>query len=89
MSLWQEYEDRQTSESCFVKDLDRFELAVQGVEYERCQSHPFCNHSTIHFCTTAQGIEGLQSFFETTVPKIQHPEVIAWTQELSVHHIAR
>lgn len=40
MSIWQEYEERETRESCFVKDLDRFELAVQGVEYERCQSTP-------------------------------------------------
>lgn len=34
-SLWQEYEDGQTREAKFVKDLDRFELALQGVEYER------------------------------------------------------
>ena len=34
-SLWREYEDRQTDESKFVKDLDLFELGLQGVEYER------------------------------------------------------
>ncbi|KAM0793210.1 hypothetical protein ACM66B_000679 [Microbotryomycetes sp. NB124-2] len=33
-SLWEEYEARETPESKFVKDLDMFELAVQGVEYE-------------------------------------------------------
>ncbi|KAK4058065.1 hypothetical protein OIO90_000804 [Microbotryomycetes sp. JL221] len=33
-ALWQEYEARQTPEAKFVKDLDMFELAVQGVEYE-------------------------------------------------------
>lgn len=36
-SLWEEYEARQTPESKFVKDLDLFELAVQGVEYEACK----------------------------------------------------
>ncbi|KDE05398.1 hypothetical protein MVLG_04195 [Microbotryum lychnidis-dioicae p1A1 Lamole] len=36
-SLWREYEDRQTPEAKFVKDLDQFELAVQGVEYEKAQ----------------------------------------------------
>lgn len=34
-ALWNEYEDRQTLESRTVKDLDRFELALQAVEYER------------------------------------------------------
>ncbi|MCO5589765.1 hypothetical protein L7F22_043734 [Adiantum nelumboides] len=34
-TLWNEYEDRKTIESKIVKDLDRFELALQGVEYER------------------------------------------------------
>lgn len=33
--LWHEYEDRQTKESKLVKDLDRFELCLQAVEYER------------------------------------------------------
>lgn len=36
-SLWEEYEARETPESKFVKDLDLFELAVQGVEYEACE----------------------------------------------------
>lgn len=34
LDLWNEYEDRETIESKTVKDLDRFELALQGVEYE-------------------------------------------------------
>ena len=35
-ALWEEYEARETPEAIFVKDLDMFELGVQGVEYERC-----------------------------------------------------
>jgi 5'-deoxynucleotidase YfbR-like HD superfamily hydrolase len=32
----QEYEGQQTAEARFVKDLDRLELTLQTVEYERC-----------------------------------------------------
>lgn len=34
----QEYEARETPESKLVKDLDRLELILQAVEYERCES---------------------------------------------------
>jgi putative hydrolase of HD superfamily len=34
MSLWEEYEARNTPESKVVKDLDRFELLLQADEYE-------------------------------------------------------
>uniref|UniRef100_V5GVZ1 5'-deoxynucleotidase n=2 Tax=Kalmanozyma brasiliensis (strain GHG001) TaxID=1365824 RepID=V5GVZ1_KALBG len=34
-ALWEEYEARETKESKLVKDLDRFELSLQAIEYER------------------------------------------------------
>jgi len=34
-SLWKEYEEGRTAEAKFVKDLDRFEMASQALEYER------------------------------------------------------
>jgi putative hydrolase of HD superfamily len=34
-SLWHEYEQRQTREARFVKDLDLIEMALQASEYER------------------------------------------------------
>jgi len=34
-ALWKEYEDGVTAEARFVKDLDRFEMASQALEYER------------------------------------------------------
>lgn len=34
-SLWMEYEAQETPEARFVKDLDRFEMASQALEYER------------------------------------------------------
>ncbi|KAF8416150.1 hypothetical protein EV426DRAFT_712667 [Tirmania nivea] len=35
MSLWEEYEDGSTREAIFVKDVDKFELLCQAVEYEK------------------------------------------------------
>ena len=34
-SLWQEYEDGETAEARFVKDLDKFEMILQAYEYEQ------------------------------------------------------
>jgi putative hydrolase of HD superfamily len=33
--IWNEYEDMSTPEAVFVKDVDKFELMVQTLEYER------------------------------------------------------
>ncbi|KAI8804277.1 HD domain-containing protein [Cladochytrium replicatum] len=33
--LWKEYEDGVTYEALFVKDLDKFEMIVQALEYEK------------------------------------------------------
>lgn len=33
-ALWQEYEAQETDEARFVKDLDRFEMALQASDYE-------------------------------------------------------
>ncbi|KAI8378984.1 HD domain-containing protein [Blakeslea trispora] len=35
VDLWQEYEDASTPEALFVKDLDKFEMIVQALEYEK------------------------------------------------------
>ncbi|KAI5795498.1 putative hydrolases of HD superfamily [Peziza echinospora] len=35
MSIWQEYEDGITPEAIFVKDVDKYELLVQMIEYEK------------------------------------------------------
>jgi putative hydrolases of HD superfamily len=43
-SLWQEYENCETMEAKFVKDLDKFEMILQAFEYEKCKK-PFCYYS--------------------------------------------
>lgn len=40
VALWQEYEDASTKEALLVKDLDKFEMIVQALEYEKCKSGP-------------------------------------------------
>lgn len=39
MAVWQEYEDGVTLESKFVHDVDKIELILQMVEYERVHEH--------------------------------------------------
>lgn len=35
-AIWQEYEDSKTLESLYVHDIDKMELLLQMVEYEKC-----------------------------------------------------
>jgi len=64
-SLWLEYEEGQSPEAKFVKDLDKFEMASQALEYE-----------------TSHGASTLQQFFDSSIPKLRHPEVNGWAEEL-------
>ncbi|CUA78194.1 HD domain-containing protein 2 [Bos taurus] [Rhizoctonia solani] len=65
--LWEEYEEQVTPEAKFVKDLDRLEMALQAAEYER--SFP-------------DEPNKLQSFFDSSLPNIKHPEVAEWGRQL-------
>jgi putative hydrolase of HD superfamily len=38
-AAWQEYEDNETLESKFVHDIDKIELLLQMLEYERVNKH--------------------------------------------------
>jgi len=63
-SLWLEYEEGQTLEAKFVKDLDRFEMASQAHEYEKAHD------------------ASLQGFFDSSIPKLQHPQIQSWGEDL-------
>ncbi|KAH7093926.1 HD domain-containing protein [Auriculariales sp. MPI-PUGE-AT-0066] len=67
LTLWQEYEDQQTLEARFVKDLDRLEVSLQAREYE--QRH-------------GSSVGKLQEFYDSSLPNIKHPEVKAWGESL-------
>lgn len=56
-SLWEEYEDRETPEAVFVKDMDVVEMCLQVVAYERDQRYE------------SEG--DLDEFFVTAEPQIQ------------------
>lgn len=88
-SLWQEYEDAATPEALLVKDLDKFEMIVQALEYEKCklstQSYSRCltlNHNPFVFHTRPADKKQLQSFFNSTNGKFKHPTVKAWAEAL-------
>jgi putative hydrolase of HD superfamily len=79
-SLWEEYEAAETAEARFVKDLDRFELGLQAVEYE--QGEPSSLASVfVDALHAEQGLD-LSEFLESTQPKIQSDEVKDWSKQL-------
>lgn len=62
----QEYEENETPESKFVKDLDRLDLVMQAFEYEKRDN-----------C-----IKTHQEFFDSTEGKFNHPLVVALVEEI-------
>ncbi|XP_033726497.1 HD domain-containing protein 2-like [Pecten maximus] len=66
ISLWKEYESQSTKEARFVKDLDKFEMILQAMEYEQQDKRP----------------KALQEFFDSTHGKFQSPQVKEWVEEL-------
>jgi putative hydrolase of HD superfamily len=52
--IWQEYEDSETAESLFVHDIDKMELLLQMVEYERSQK---CETDLGEFTWVSQKIQ--------------------------------
>jgi putative hydrolase of HD superfamily len=63
---WEAYEARQSEQAKAVKDLDRFEMAVQALEYEE----------------DTDGAVDLEDFFNSVRGKLHHPAVQSWFQEL-------
>lgn len=51
VDLWQEYEDASSPEALFVKDLDKFEMIVQALEYEKCKKEQTWLSSVMHHFT--------------------------------------
>ena len=86
VDLWQEYEDAKTPEALLVKDLDKFEMIVQALEYEKCMYKviPFLLVSLqcSHIWNIIADKKSLQSFFDSTQGKFQHPTVKAWAEAL-------
>ncbi|KAI0761784.1 HD domain-containing protein [Trametes elegans] len=85
-SLWKEYEEGESKEAKFVKDLDRFEVACQGTLSAQVGT---AGYVTDTFLGTASeyernhGMQTLQPFFDSSLPFIRHPEVQQWGEALS------
>lgn len=60
-NLWQEYEERETSEARFVKDMDMIDMCVQALKYER-QERYNPGEENEHFTEYSN----LDEFFVTT-----------------------
>lgn len=93
----QEYEARETPEAKLVKDLDRIELVLQAVEYERCERA--CELILQKLTSnTAQDIRSLAPFYsgslrtfrsfprlvltDNLVAHLHHPAVREWAESL-------
>ncbi|MCJ1411160.1 hypothetical protein MMC19_005248 [Ptychographa xylographoides] len=69
--IWQEYEDNETLEAKFVHDVDKLELLLQMVEYEKQKSDPEKPESKLDL-----------GEFSWVAKKIELPEVKAWCVEV-------
>ncbi|XP_071041550.1 5'-deoxynucleotidase HDDC2 isoform X2 [Parasteatoda tepidariorum] len=66
LSLFMEYEEKETAESKFVHDLDKFDMILQAYEYEKESNNSL----------------DLQQFFNSTEGIFQNPMVLEWVSDL-------
>lgn len=64
-ALWKEYEQKETEEARFVKDMDKIELCLQALKYELQQRYD-SEEDNENF----QEYDNLDEFFVTTEPRI-------------------
>lgn len=63
--LWKEYEQKETDEAKFVKDMDKIELCIQALKYEIDQRYD-PEEDNENF----QEYDNLDEFFATTKPRL-------------------
>ncbi|KAF7430495.1 hypothetical protein PC9H_006203 [Pleurotus ostreatus] len=80
-ALWLEYEEGRTAEAKFVKDLDRFEMACQGMRTYPCITDIWLKYQALEYERRNEE-KDLQSFFDSSLPFIRHPEVQGWGKDL-------
>lgn len=75
--LWKEYEEQQTVEALYCKDIDKFEMVMQAYEYELEHLSEKQSDSAV---TTVKGedqgdgyITPLRTFYQTTNDKMKSP----------------
>ena len=65
LELWEEYEERETIESKFVKDMDLIDMCLQALKYEKQQ-----RYNPEEENKNFQEHENLDEFFATTQPRL-------------------
>ncbi|KAG9017952.1 hypothetical protein FRB90_000078 [Tulasnella sp. 427] len=88
-ALWDEYEAQETAEARFVKDLDLLEMALQG---ELAASHGKVArarydgpnlYTATEYEKASGGQKHLDPFLESSIPRLRHPEVKSWGEDLT------
>lgn len=64
LSLWKEFEEKKTREAQFVRQIDKLEMALQALEYEKGGNHS--SHGLEHYFTSEFGAK----------PAIKDPELV-------------
>ena len=70
IDLWREYRNGTSREAVFVKDMDKIDMVLQALEYQR---------------QGRQG-DGLDDFFKTTEPRLTIPELKGLFAEIRVEY---
>lgn len=65
MAIWKEYEERETPEAKFVKDMDMIDMCLQALKYEK-QKRYDPEEDNENF----QEYDNLDEFFATTEPRL-------------------
>jgi len=65
LELWEEYEERNTAETQFVKDMDMIDMCLQALKYEKEERYD-SEEENENF----QEYENMDEFFATTKPRL-------------------
>lgn len=65
VELWKEYEERDSKEAKFVKDMDMIEMCIQALKYEKQQ-----RYNPEEENENFQDYDNLDEFFATTQPRL-------------------
>merc|ERR1712183_758120 len=67
IEVWREYEDQNTPEARFVKDLDKLEMLIQADEYERgAGERPITDQNCREKLTDSAKARDLTDFYRST-----------------------
>lgn len=81
VDLWKEYASDSTPEANFVKDLDKLELIIQAVEYEKRKKIDCCLDN-YHLCLFLEEGICFEKWIAASKDKIRHPQLKIMLQDI-------